>query len=198
MLGVVIAFLLGAAVGLLVAWYPSRQQIQTCQTQIEQLQSTLNQKERRLREQEASTEQTKEQMLKQEQTIRDMEAQLDWRQQTINQLKEALAEREDRLQTLEPQATAAKSATVEVKRDDLKRIEGIGPRIAKLLQDAGIVNFEQLAATEVDRLRQILEDAELLALADPSTWSEQASLAAAGDSAALEALQEKLKGGRRA
>jgi predicted flap endonuclease-1-like 5' DNA nuclease len=84
--------------------------------------------------------------------------------------------------------------------DDLKRIEGIGPKISNLLQAAGITTFAQLAATEGERLRQILEaeNPNLLRLADPSTWPEQARLAAAGDWEALEGLQDKLKGGRRA
>ncbi len=84
--------------------------------------------------------------------------------------------------------------------DDLKRIEGIGPKISSLLQAAGITTFAQLAATGGERLRQILEaeNPNLLRLADPSTWPEQARLAAAGDWTALEKLQDELKGGRRA
>ena len=82
--------------------------------------------------------------------------------------------------------------------DDLMRIEGIGPKISGLLQGAGISTFEQLAGTEVDRLEQILADADLAGLANPSTWPEQARLAAEGDWQRLETLQEELKGGRRA
>ncbi|MBL7064715.1 MAG: DUF4332 domain-containing protein [Anaerolineae bacterium] len=81
--------------------------------------------------------------------------------------------------------------------DDLKRIEGIGPKISGVLQAAGITTFAQLAATDVSRLRQILTEAGLAALADPSTWPEQAGLAAAGKWDALEVLQDELKGGRR-
>ncbi len=81
--------------------------------------------------------------------------------------------------------------------DDLKRIEGIGPKISAVLQEAGITTFAQLAATDVGRLEQILTDAGLTALADPTTWPEQASLAAAGKWEALETLQDELKGGRR-
>lgn len=80
--------------------------------------------------------------------------------------------------------------------DDLKVIEGIGPKIATLLQEAGILTFAQLAESEVDRLREILRGAGL-AFADPTTWPEQARLAAAGDWEGLKALQQKLKGGRR-
>jgi len=81
--------------------------------------------------------------------------------------------------------------------DDLTCIEGIGPKISSLLQAADIMAFVQLAATDVSRLKQILAEADLIALADPSTWPEQASLAAAGEWDALEALQDELKGGRR-
>ena len=82
--------------------------------------------------------------------------------------------------------------------DELTRIEGIGPKIAGLLQGAGVSTFEQLAGTGVDRLEQILADAKLAGLANPSTWPEQAGLAAKGDWGRLETLQNELKGGRRA
>ncbi len=80
--------------------------------------------------------------------------------------------------------------------DDLKRIEGIGPKIADLLQSVGILTFAQLAATDVARLEELLQQAGLR-IADPSTWAEQARLAAVGDWEGLAALQENLKGGRR-
>ena len=83
------------------------------------------------------------------------------------------------------------------KPDDLKRIEGIGPKIAGLFQTTGITTFAQLAATDVDQLKAILKEAGIR-IANPSTWPEQASLAAAGKWDALKALQAELKGGRRA
>ena len=82
--------------------------------------------------------------------------------------------------------------------DDLTRIEGIGPKISGLLQGAGVSTFQQLAGTGVDRLERILADANLAGLANPSTWPEQARLAAEGEWERLETLQEELKGGRRA
>lgn len=83
--------------------------------------------------------------------------------------------------------------------DDLKRIEGIGPKISSVLQGAGITTFAQLAKADVSHLEQILEEADprLLRLANPATWPEQAALAAAGEWEALEALQNELKVGRR-
>jgi predicted flap endonuclease-1-like 5' DNA nuclease len=84
--------------------------------------------------------------------------------------------------------------------DDLKRIEGIGPKISGVLQEAGITTYVQLADAEVSRLEQILGEADprLMRLAKPTTWPEQAALAAAGEWDALRALQNELKGGRRA
>jgi hypothetical protein len=79
--------------------------------------------------------------------------------------------------------------------DDLVIIEGIGPKIASVLAEAGITTFAQLAQTEVSRLEEILQAANLR-LADPASWGEQARLAAAGDFDGLNALQNRLKGGR--
>lgn len=101
---------------------------------------------------------------------------------------------------------AARAATANVEPpptpaapDDLKAVEGIGPKISAVLADAGISTFAQLADTEVQRIQQILEAANpnLLRLADPSTWPQQARLAAEGAWAELEKLQDELKGGRR-
>ena len=80
--------------------------------------------------------------------------------------------------------------------DDLKHIEGIGPKISSVLQEAGITTFAQLAATDVSRLSQILAKAGLATLANPDTWPRQAKLAASGKWEALQRWQEKLKGGK--
>lgn len=82
--------------------------------------------------------------------------------------------------------------------DDLEQIEGIGPKIASVLKAAGIATFADLAAADTDHLTEILAKEPNLRLADPTTWPEQAALAAAGDWDAFKALTEQLKGGRRA
>lgn len=81
--------------------------------------------------------------------------------------------------------------------DDLRVIEGIGPTIAGLLRNQGIMTFRQLAATPVERLAEILAQVRLNHLADPATWPEQARLAANAEWDRLMALQRTLKGGRR-
>ncbi len=79
--------------------------------------------------------------------------------------------------------------------DDLEIIEGIGPKIAGVLKQAGVTSFAQLAGMDPARIDEILHAANMR-LADPKSWPEQARLAAAGDQAGLKALQDRLKGGR--
>ena len=79
--------------------------------------------------------------------------------------------------------------------NDLAAIEGIGPRIHDILNDAGIKTFAQLADTPVARIREILVAAELRVPANPSTWPAQARLAAESKWRELKELQDSLKGG---
>jgi hypothetical protein len=94
-----------------------------------------------------------------------------------------------------PAKPESRSYTPPAAEDDLAIIEGIGPKIAEILKSAGITTFNQLASTDVSRLREIL-DRGGIRLADPQSWPEQARLAAAGDQSGLMALQDRLKGGR--
>ncbi len=83
-------------------------------------------------------------------------------------------------------------------RDDLKVIEGIGPKIEQLLFAKGITTYGQLAATSVQQLKDILDEGgSRYALHDPGTWSAQALLAANGEWDNLRAYQEFLHGGKR-
>ena len=93
----------------------------------------------------------------------------------------------------EKKEKVAKSST----KDDLKLVEGIGPKIAGLLNDAGINTWAELAATEVDKIKGILADAgSRYASHDPTTWPDQAKLAAAGEFDKLKAWQDELDGGK--
>jgi len=80
--------------------------------------------------------------------------------------------------------------------NDLKVVEGIGPKIEGLLKAGGINTWSELAATDVTRIQTILTEAgSRYKLANPRTWSQQASLAAAGDWSALKTLQDNLRAG---
>lgn len=85
----------------------------------------------------------------------------------------------------------------QVEADDLTRIEGIGPKVAEILAEAGISTFEALASSSVEDIQKILTDAELQMM-DATTWPQQAELAAKGDWDALKKLQDSLSGGRKA
>lgn len=82
-------------------------------------------------------------------------------------------------------------------RDDLTLVEGIGPRIAELLNAGGITTWRQLAATSVDQIREWLAQAgDQYAVHDPTTWPQQAQMAADGLFDELKAWQDELNGGR--
>jgi predicted flap endonuclease-1-like 5' DNA nuclease len=80
--------------------------------------------------------------------------------------------------------------------DDLKLIEGIGPKISGVLNAAGITTFAQLAERDAQELERIVKGAGIR-LVFPGTWGAQAELAAAGRWEELAVLQGNLKAGRR-
>ncbi len=95
----------------------------------------------------------------------------------------------------EKKVAAPKAATV--KADDLTIVEGIGPKIAELLQKAGIVSFADLAKAKPAAIKTILDAAgKRYQMHDPATWPKQAELARDGKQAELAKLQDELKGGK--
>ncbi len=81
--------------------------------------------------------------------------------------------------------------------DDLKLIEGIGPKIADLLINAGVITFADLAATSAEKVKEILEAAgSRYTMHDPTTWAAQAELARDGKFDELKELQDRLNGGK--
>lgn len=83
-----------------------------------------------------------------------------------------------------------------IQADDLVKIEGIGPKVVKVLARAGIVTFTDLAEADAADVQKVLDRAGLQMM-NPEGWIDQAKLAARGDWAAFEKLQKKLKGGRK-
>ena len=83
------------------------------------------------------------------------------------------------------------------KLDDLKVIEGIGPKIEQLLKDGGINTWAELASADVERLKEILDAAgPRYQIHDPSTWPAQSKFAVAGEWEELKEYQDMLTGGR--
>ena len=81
--------------------------------------------------------------------------------------------------------------------DDLKKVEGIGPKIEGLLNKAGILTWKQLSQTEIADIKAILEAAgKRYQMHDPTTWPQQAGMAADGEWEALKKWQDELDGGK--
>ncbi len=95
-------------------------------------------------------------------------------------------------------ADAAKAALgKKIKQDDLTMVEGIGPKIAGIFNDAGITTWAELGNTDVERLKELLAAAgDRYKMHDPETWPRQAKLAADGQWEELAKWQDELDGGR--
>jgi len=89
-----------------------------------------------------------------------------------------------------PKAVAKKAA----KADDLKKIEGIGPKIAETLVAAGIVTFADLSKAKPAKISEIIADVR--GNHTPDTWSAQAKMAADGKWDELKKWQDELDGGK--
>jgi large subunit ribosomal protein L17 len=83
------------------------------------------------------------------------------------------------------------------KGDDLTVVEGIGPKIAELLNNAGITTFAQLADATDETVQAVLTEAgPRFNIHDVSTWNEQAALLRDGKLDEFKELTDRLKGGR--
>ena len=97
--------------------------------------------------------------------------------------------------TVKAEKTEKKEAK-SAKADDLKKIEGIGPKASEALVVAGVDTFAKLAKKSVDEIKAILTEASsTLSHLDPQTWAAQAQLAADGKWDELKKWQDELNGG---
>ncbi len=82
--------------------------------------------------------------------------------------------------------------------DNLTKVEGIGPKLAGILKDAGIETFKKLSVAKAEKISEILVAAGGNAYNrfDPTTWPQQAKLAAEGKWDELKVLQDELDGGK--
>jgi predicted nucleic acid-binding Zn-ribbon protein len=81
--------------------------------------------------------------------------------------------------------------------DDLKVVEGIGPKIDELLVAGGITTWHQLSNTPVERIQSVLDAAgPSFRVANPATWARQAGLLANARWAEFKMLTDELTAGR--
>ena len=111
----------------------------------------------------------------------------DW----VGQAARLAAIKEEQPEALQPSAVYPNNP------EDLKIVEGIGPKIEQILKAAGINTWKDLAETEPDKLRTLLDQAgDRFRMHDPSTWPQQAQLAANSQWEMLKEYQDFLVGGR--
>ncbi len=107
--------------------------------------------------------------------------------------RESLSESEDMAKAPLPFAV---NMGPDVEPDDLLRLKGVGPKLARTLMDMGITNYRQIAAWSHDDIAAV--DARLGVFSGRivrDSWVEQAQLLEAGDIAGFEAKFGKLLGG---
>lgn len=98
----------------------------------------------------------------------------------------------------EPKAKAApKKKAVKGKGDDLTKVEGIGPKAAEALSNAGIDTFSKMADSDPEKMKEILTEASSrMAHLDPTSWPKQAKMAADEKWDELKVWQDNAKGGK--
>jgi len=80
--------------------------------------------------------------------------------------------------------------------DDLTKIEGVGPKAAEALANAGLETFSKVAKAEAEKMKEILTEASSrMAHLDPTSWPKQAKMAADGKWDELKEWQDNVKGG---
>jgi len=96
----------------------------------------------------------------------------------------------------EPKAEEPKKEDVKEDKgaDDLKKIEGIGPKIASTLTEAGIGTFAALSESTPEKISEIISEVRGNHVTD--TWPEQAKMAAEGKWDELKKWQDELDGGK--
>lgn len=108
--------------------------------------------------------------------------------------KKAAPKKEEAPKVAAPVTAAAPKKAVAAKADDLKKVEGIGPKIAETLIAAGISTFAELAETTPAKVAEIIADVRGNHV--PDTWPAQAKLAAEGKWDELKKWQDELDGGK--
>ena len=216
----------GLAAGTVITYIFGKRKVSQRDDHIEELDGTvktrdnkINSLNKSLKEHEATLEALNTDLSQRDTTIQGLEEQVRERdekvdaanadiaelrkqnQETIDRAVEAearVSELQKQTQEREQEITSLK-AKERAMQDDFSYLDGVGPKISAILRSAGIKTFAKLAAKEVDDLREILmaENPSLLKLSDPTTWPEQAGMAAEGRWENLKTFQEGLKERRR-
>ncbi len=81
--------------------------------------------------------------------------------------------------------------------NDMKVIEGVGPKIATLLKENGFDTWAKVAKADVDKLKELLIGARMrYQVTSSESWPQQAKMAAEGKWEELKKWQDEHRGGR--
>jgi len=193
--------LIGVLVGWLIEWVIDwlywRSQIFELRTQLEDCKRSLMEEQERAKQFQLKISRLEDENVKLHAQVRDLESKLDKLNNERNAATQELQALKEQMAAAEARALEKAKSFISKKKDDLKIIEGIGPKIENLLHQAGIKDFAALAKTPVEKLREILRAAgSRFRLADPTTWPRQAKMADEERWEELQDYQDALYGGR--
>lgn len=188
----IVAFLIGLLLGYLL-WYHYKKKNDALQADYDKLKA----KHTELEKDHASLKYQHDQLDKDNKAlrsrVRSLEADVAILQGKLDKLENDGDDGGD-VNVASAKGIASMAATA---KDDLKKVEGIGPKIEGLLNDAGINTFAALSNAKVQDLEKILNDAgPRYKMHDPKTWPKQGELASSGKWDELKEYQDFLQGGK--
>ena len=107
---------------------------------------------------------------------------------------EIIKESED-VTTEKKQENKTNNSKKSFEKDDLTKIEGIGPKISETLIKAGIKTFKDLSEQKTSKIDEIISD--IRGNHDSTTWPEQARMAYKEEWNKLKKWQDELAGGKK-
>ncbi|TMM58306.1 30S ribosomal protein S2 [Maribacter algarum] len=118
-------------------------------------------------------------------------------EETVAAVKKEAPKKEAKEEETKKEAAPKKAAkTKATKGDDLTKIEGVGPKAAEALTNAGLDTFAKVSKAKADKMKDILTEASSrLAHLDTGSWAKQAKMAADEKWDELKAWQDSVKGG---
>ncbi|MCF6183798.1 MAG: hypothetical protein L3J56_04070 [Bacteroidales bacterium] len=198
----IVLMLLGAAIlGFFIGWLLKKDKISDLQTYItaledknNRLQADYNKNERLLIDCQTEKRKAESEKIQIEKLLIDCEGKL-----TLSEIESAKKDATPEVPKISTSSENVIKSKTKVKADNLTKIEGIGPKIASVLKNAGIENFKELSETKSEKISEILVKAggNSYNRFDPATWPNQAKFAVEGKWDELKKLQDILKGGRK-
>lgn len=96
---------------------------------------------------------------------------------------------DERTSAVEIEVPRSEAVRLPIKKDDFRKLKGIGPKSAAVLYQARVYSFEQLGLMDHEILVGILKENDLPS-SGAAFWQKQARLAAAEEWKLLEKLQK--------